>query len=96
MPASAHLSTTKLGTAVDAESVELLSEADLVRAYPQFELGAVPPFGGPGGDRVVIERRLARCGHVVFDGGVHDMSLRMRTTDLIAVAQARVADISAD
>ena len=96
VPASAHLSTTKLATAVDAESVELLSEADLVRAYPQFELGAVPPFGGPGGDRVVIERRLARCGHVVFDGGVHDMSLRMRTTDLIAVAQARVADISAD
>ncbi len=96
VPASAHVSVSKLAEVVSATAVTLLTEADLVRAYPQFELGAVPPFGGPAGDRVVVDRSLAKHDHVVFDSGVHDTSLRMRTDDLIAVAKAQVADIAVD
>jgi Ala-tRNA(Pro) deacylase len=96
VPASAHVSIAKLAEAVSANVDGLLTEADLVRAYPQFELGAVPPFGGPAGDRVVVDYRLEACDHVVFDGGAHDTSLRMRTTDLIELSQAVVADIAAD
>jgi len=96
VPASAHLSLAKLADAVSAKTVELMTEADLVRAYPQFELGAVPPFGGPAGDRVVVDRRITELDHVVFDGGVHDTSLRMRTEDLISAAKAQVADIAVD
>jgi len=96
VPASAHVSISKLAKAVAARSVALLTEAELVGAYPQFELGAVPPFGGPAGDRVVIDRSLTNDDHVVFDGGVHDAALRMRTDDLIAVADAQTADIAAD
>ena len=94
VPASGHVSISKLAEAVDAESVSLLSESELVSAYPQFELGAVPPFGGPGGDRVVVDRGLAEVDHVVFDAGVHDTALRMRTEDLVAVAEAELADIA--
>ena len=94
VPASARLDLSKLAEAVAAKTVELLSEPDLVRAYPQFELGTVPPFGGPAGDRVVVDRGVAKHHHVVFDGGVHDTSLRMRAEDLIAVADAQVADIA--
>jgi Ala-tRNA(Pro) deacylase len=96
VPASAHVSLSKLAKAVSARSVALLTEAELVGAYPQFELGALPPFGGPAGDRVVIDRSLTNDDHVVFDGGVHDTALRMRTDDLIAVAEAQTADIAAD
>jgi Ala-tRNA(Pro) deacylase len=94
--ASDRVSTSKLAEAVSATKVSLLTEAELASAYPQFELGAVPPFGGPAGDRVVVDRRLADDQHVVFDGGVHDTSLRMRTEDLIEVAAARIADIARD
>jgi prolyl-tRNA editing enzyme YbaK/EbsC (Cys-tRNA(Pro) deacylase) len=66
-----------------------------VSAYPQFELGAVPPFGGPGGDRVVVDRTLLEEARVVFGAGVHDVALRMRTDDLITVAEAEIADIAA-
>ena len=96
VPASAHVSIKKLAHAVSATTVVLLTEGELVSAYPQFELGAVPPFGGPAGDRVVVDRSLTDHDHVVFDGGVHDTSLRMRTEDLIALADAQTADIATD
>lgn len=95
VPASGRLSLQKLAAAVGATNVALLTEGELISAYPQFELGAVPPFGGPAGDRVVVDRSLTEHDHVVFDGGVHDTSLRMRTEALIAVADALTADIAA-
>jgi Cys-tRNA(Pro) deacylase len=93
VPATRHLSVLKLASAVGAKSAAVLEEADLVTAYPQFELGAVPPFGGPAGDRVVVDRSLLEQDHVVLDGGAHDMSLRLQSADLVALADAQVADI---
>jgi prolyl-tRNA editing enzyme YbaK/EbsC (Cys-tRNA(Pro) deacylase) len=34
-----------------------------------FELGAVPPFGGPAGDRTVVDRRLAEQESVLIEAG---------------------------
>ena len=94
VPASSHVSISKLQSAVGATSLVLLTEQDLVSAYPQFELGAVPPFGGPAGDKVVVDRELTKHHHVTFDGGAHNTALRMRTDDLITVADAATADIA--
>jgi Ala-tRNA(Pro) deacylase len=96
VPATRRLDLERLVRAVGAKAMTLLSEEDLVLAYPQFELGAVPPFGGPAGDRVVVDRRLAECEHVVLDAGAHDVSLRLRTDDLVSVADAQVASIGTD
>jgi Ala-tRNA(Pro) deacylase len=93
LPATSRVSMSKLAQAATAPSVRLLTEAELVADYPQFELGAVPPFGGPGGDRVIVDRSLMEHAHVVFEGGVHDTSLRLRVADLIDVADAQRADI---
>jgi len=92
--ASSRLDLAKLAQAVEAKEVVLLTESELAGSYPQFELGAVPPFAGPAGDRVVVDRRLADCEHIVLDAGVHDASLRLRTEDLIAVADAMLADVA--
>ena len=94
--ASSRLDLAKLAKAVNANVVALLTENELAGSYPQFELGAVPPFGGPAGDRVVVDRGLAHCEHVVLDAGVHDASLRLRTQDLIDVADAMLADVAKD
>lgn len=96
VPASHRLGLSKLAEAVDASSLVLLTEAELTAAYPEFELGAVPPFGGPVGDSVVVDRGLSRHVDVVLDAGVHDTSLRMAFDDLVTVAGAQVADIAAD
>jgi Ala-tRNA(Pro) deacylase len=92
--ASSRIDLVKLAHAVNAKEVVLLTESELAGSYPQFELGAVPPFGGPAGDRVVVDRRLVDCEHVVLDAGVHDASLRLRTQDLIDVADAMLVDVA--
>jgi Ala-tRNA(Pro) deacylase len=96
VPATARLSLERLAAALGATSVRLLTEPELVSTYPQFELGAVPPFGGPAGDVVVVDRRLAECEHVVLEAGVHDTSLRLRSGDLLRIADARVAEIATE
>ena len=93
VPASCQLSIPKLRRALGVESVELLTEVDLVTSYPQFELGAIPAFGGPAGDRVVLHRGLLSHRHLTFNAGVHDIALRMRTDDVIALADAETANI---
>jgi Ala-tRNA(Pro) deacylase len=94
VPASTKVDVPKLAAAVSEPSLEVLHEADLVTVYPQFELGAVPPFGGPAGDSVVVDSALAEAEHVVFDAGVHDTAIRIRGEDLVAVAHAATADIA--
>jgi Ala-tRNA(Pro) deacylase len=76
--------------------VRLAGEADLARDYGEFELGAVPPYGGPAGDRVLVDRRLAERESVVVEAGSHDESLRLRTVDLVRITDAQVGDISKD
>lgn len=92
VPASSRLDLEKLGSLLGSRPV-LLTEAELDGSYPQFELGAVPPFGGPE-DRVVVDSRLAECAHVVIEAGTHDTSLRMSGQDLVSVASGEVGDIS--
>jgi Ala-tRNA(Pro) deacylase len=80
----------------DGKSVRLASERELEEAYPMFELGAVPPFGGPAGERTIVDRRLADQETIVIEAGSHSESVRIKTLDLLALTQAETAEISAD
>jgi Ala-tRNA(Pro) deacylase len=77
---------------VGGKKVHLASEDDLARDYPDFELGAVPPFGGPE-DQVVVDERLAGRDSVVLEAGSHERSVRLKAADLVRLTGARVADI---
>jgi Ala-tRNA(Pro) deacylase len=77
---------------VGGKKVHLASEDDLARDYPDFELGAVPPFGSRD-DQVIVDERLAGRDSVVLEAGSHDRSVRMKTADLMRLARAQVADI---
>ncbi len=95
MPASRRLDAAKVAAALAVAEVELVPEEELVGAYPEFELGAVPPVGGPP-DRVIVDRELPESQWIVFEAGRHDQSVRVRTDDLISAAHAVVADICLD
>jgi prolyl-tRNA editing enzyme YbaK/EbsC (Cys-tRNA(Pro) deacylase) len=80
---------------VGGKNVQLASEENLARDYPDFELGAVPPFGGPV-DPVIVDERLAACDSVVLEAGAHDRSVRLKAVDLVRLTKAEVADITKD
>jgi Ala-tRNA(Pro) deacylase len=96
LPASERIDMRKLRENVEGgKRVHLASEEDLQRDYPDFELGAVPPFGG-GRDPVLVDARLAGREQVVLEAGSHEQSVRMRTTDVLELTQAHVVDLTED
>jgi prolyl-tRNA editing enzyme YbaK/EbsC (Cys-tRNA(Pro) deacylase) len=96
IPASERLSLPKLREAIGIEEVRFATEAELGDAYPAFELGAVPPFGGPAGERVVVDRKVADLESVIVEAGSHSDSLLLATADLVRITGATVADVVAD
>jgi Cys-tRNA(Pro) deacylase len=78
---------------VGGKKVHLATEDDLARGYSSFELGAVPPFGGPE-DRVIVDERLSGRDSVVLEAGSHDTSVRLKAADLVRLTEAQVADIT--
>jgi prolyl-tRNA editing enzyme YbaK/EbsC (Cys-tRNA(Pro) deacylase) len=98
VPASCRIDLRKLRAIVGGskKTLHLLSEDELAEAYGEFELGAVPPFGGPEGDRVIVDRRVAELESVVIEAGSHDESVRLKTGDLVGLTKADIADVCVD
>jgi Ala-tRNA(Pro) deacylase len=95
LPASERIDLRKVQSVLGGD-VQLASEHVLAGAYPQFELGAVPPIGGPGHDLVLIDEGLRESEWVVFEAGTHEQSVRIQTADLVSVARAQIAGICED
>ena len=97
LPASDRLDLHKVREYLGAgKEIRLATEEELVGAYPAFELGAVPPFGGPPGDRVIVDRRIAEHETIVLEAGNHEESVKIRVADLLSLANAELADVCVD
>ena len=94
VPASKHVDLRKVRRVLGTD-VELADEVELAGAYPEFELGAVPPFGDGHGDRVLIDIELCGLDSVLLEAGTHDRSVRIDTGDLIEASDAALADVCA-
>jgi Ala-tRNA(Pro) deacylase len=98
VPASRRIDMRKLADALGEgrKQLQLCTEEEMRRDYPEFELGAVPPLGGASDDAVVVDSGLAQLESIVFEAGSHDDSVRVDTADLIRLTGAQVADIARD
>jgi Ala-tRNA(Pro) deacylase len=94
--ASGRLDLHKVRRVLEEEHARLARESELALAYPMYELGAVPPFGVPAGDRVLIDRELVKHDSVVVEAGSHNVSVRMKASDLLRLSHGQVADIATD
>ena len=97
IPASERLDMRKARERLGgSKEIRLATEEELAGAYPDFELGAVPPFGGPAGDRVLVDRRIAQLDEVLVEAGTHEDSLRVPTAGLVEMTRASVVDLVAE
>ena len=92
VPATRHVDMQK-ARALLGDRFRLATETELIGAYPTFELGAVPPFGGPE-NTVIVDTAVARAGYVIIEAGTHERSMRLAAKDLISVSKAWIADVS--
>ena len=97
LPASERLALEKVRALLgEGKATRLATEQELAGAYPMFELGAVPPFGGPTGDRAIIDNRLTELDSIVIEAGSHRESVRITVQDLLSLTGADLANICED
>ena len=96
IPASERLDLHKVRDRLDDRKLRLATEQELAEDYCGFELGAVPPLGGPSGDVILADYRIADLDHVIVEAGTHEESIRMRAADLLTLTGAHLGDICVD
>jgi len=83
IPASCRLDMHLVQTAVGDRHVRLATEQELLRDFPGFELGALPPLGSLLGAPLYVDQDVLQHETVVFAAGSQTESVQLRTADLL-------------
>ena len=90
LPANTLIDPALLGESIGATELRMASEAELIRLFPDVEVGAMPPFANLYGIPVYIDEHLASQHEVVFNAGSHAEAIHMKTHDLIRLSHGLV------
>lgn len=95
LQASVKVDLDLLRESTGSRKAELASEADFIDAFPECELGAMPPFGNLYGLAVYSDERLAEDEEIAFNAGSHSELIRMRYEDFERLVRPRIVQLSA-
>lgn len=97
IPASERLDLKKVRALLDTDDrPRLATETEIAADFPEFEVGALPPFGPIHDIPEIVDRRLLDHDRVLCAGGDHRHSLRIDPNEIVRIADARVADLCQD
>lgn len=97
IPASQRLDLHKVRELLGASgSLQLATEAQMAEDFPTLEVGAVPPLGPMMPAAEMVDRRLLDEERVLCAGGDHRHSVLLDPRDIVAAADATVADVCED
>lgn len=94
LPASCKLDLNKFREAVGAKKVRLESEQEFAPLFPDCEKGAMPPFGELYHLPLFADKSIAENDQIVFNGGSHHESIRMRYQDYEKTAHPRLVELA--
>lgn len=90
IPASQHVDLELLRSITGAGNVELATEQEFQRAFPDCETGAMPPFGNLYDMAVYADASLAKHEEITFTAGTHRELLRMAWADMLRLVDPQV------
>jgi Ala-tRNA(Pro) deacylase len=94
VPAPKHVSLTKAADATGAKDVRLAHEDEFAAAFPDCEVGAMPPFGNLYGLPVFADTELAQDEMIVFNAGTHQDTIHMKYADFERLVKPSLASLS--
>ena len=86
IPASRRIQVHHLCNELGAD-VRLATETELAAAFPDCEVGAMPPIGKLYGLPVYVSSELAREKEIAFNAGTHTEVIKMAYADFAAIAR---------
>ena len=94
LPASYRVNFDKLKALVGAKKVRLASEDEFAELFPESEIGAMPPFGGPEDMPIYSDRVLEEDDKITFNAGTHTETVTIAYADYTRLAHPTVADFA--
>jgi Ala-tRNA(Pro) deacylase len=94
LPAPDRVDLAKLGMLLNTRDVRLAQESEFAAAFPDCEVGAMPPFGNLYNLPVYVDTTLAEDETIVFQAGTHTDTMSMRYADFERLVQPTVADLA--
>ena len=83
VPATCRLDMHLVQAAAGDRHVRLATEQELLRDFPDFELGALPPLGSLLGAPLYVDQEVLQHETVVFAAGSQTESVQLKTADLL-------------
>jgi Ala-tRNA(Pro) deacylase len=90
LPASQKADLSLLRAALGVDGVELATEAEFRRLFPECELGAMPPFGNLYDMNVYVSEGLTEDDEIVFNAGSHTELIRLAYMDFERLVRPKV------
>jgi Ala-tRNA(Pro) deacylase len=87
LPATDYVHLSALRAGLGAADVSLVSEDELREAFPDCDVGAMPPFGSLYGMEVFISPHLRENEDIAFNAGSHDEAVWMNYRDFERLAR---------
>lgn len=94
LPASLHVDLDLLRSVTGALNVELATEQEFQRAFPDCETGAMPPFGNLYDMAVYADQSLAAHEEITFTAGTHRELLRMAWADMLRLVDPQIVALT--
>ena len=91
LPAPYQVDLEKVGKVLGAEEARLAEEEEFEGAFPDCEVGAMPPFGNLYGMPVYVEEALAEDETIFFRAGTHTDTMSVRYTDFEQLVEPTIA-----
>ena len=87
LPADHIVDLEQLRLLANAGALRLAREEEIAALYPEYEVGAMPPFGAVYGHRVFVDRCLVGEPEMVFNAGTHTEAICMHYGDFTELAK---------
>src|SRR5215218_320838 len=94
LPTPYHVNPQKAAAALGAREVRLADEERFADAFPDCEVGAMPPFGSLYEVPVYVDRALAEDETIVFRSGTHTDTMSVSYEDFEKLVRPTVADVA--
>ncbi len=93
LPANRRLVLTDLREMLEIDRVKLATEEEFKSAFPDCEVGAMPPFGNLYGMPVYVAACLAEEPEIAFNAGSHTELIKMAYQAFADLVQPKILDL---
>jgi Ala-tRNA(Pro) deacylase len=85
LTANQRVDLERVRRCLEEDWVEIASEAEMKRVFPDCEVGVMPPFGSLYNVQTLVDEALTEDESIVFEGPNHEEAIRMAYKDFEAL-----------